>query len=95
MPDVAVFRVPNGAATYSIAVDGGDTVTIPGSRRRVIGPPINGALNCAGHYALELPSTDAGQTANTYRWERDVNYYTSSPTSYVYAGNGFVPLGGL
>lgn len=95
MPDVAVFYVPSGAASYTIAAAGGDTVTKPGSRRYVIGPPINGALSYAGFYALQIPSTDAGQSANTYRWERDIPNNAASPTSYVYFGNAFTSLGGL
>ncbi len=95
MPDVAVFLVPKGAASYTIAAAGGDTVTKPGSRQYVIGPPINGAASYAGFFQLQLPSTDAGHTANTYRWEQDIPNNAASPTSYVYFGNAFVSIGGL
>lgn len=93
MPDVAVMLgVP---ATFTVTPTGGDTVTIPDARRFCYGPPINGAQKQASLWELQVPSTDAGQTANTYRWLDDVPYNTSSPTSYIYFGNKFRSIGGI
>lgn len=96
MSDVAVvLGLGLGQATFTVTPTGGDTATIPGARRWLLGPPVNGAPGMCGHFELQLQSTDAGQTANTYRWIRDQAYNASAPTAYTYFGNGFVPLGGI
>ena len=95
MPDVALFNVPLGAATFTATPTGGDTVTKPSARRWCLGPPIKGASFSAGLFELQVPSTDTGQTANTYRWTEDVPYNAASPTAYTYFGNAFVSIGGL
>ena len=95
MPDVCVITGIVGTTTFTVSPTGGDTVTIPDARQRLIGPPAVSAANKIGNYILAVASTDSGRTANTYRWTDDELYYTSSQTGYVYAGNAFRSLGGL
>jgi hypothetical protein len=96
MPDVAVILgVPFGQATFTCAPTGGDTVTIPGSRRWLYGPAQFGNPSCNGQFELQVPSTDTGQTANTYRWIGDVPASGSALTAFTYAGNTFKSLGGI
>jgi hypothetical protein len=96
MPDVAVIvGYPVSPSTFTVSPTGGDTVTKASARQRLTGPPSSGEANKVGNFILQVPSTDTGHTANTYRWTDDEFYYTTSPTGYVYAGNAFVSLGGL
>lgn len=96
MPDVCVILgLPNGAASFTVAPTGGDTATKPGSRQRLIGPPTDGGPNNVGHFDLQVASTDAGHTANTYRWVRNAAFNSAAPTAYLYASNGFIAIGGL
>lgn len=64
-------------------------------RRFLVGPPLRGAGNTAALCILQLPSTDAGQTANTYRWDADIPWNATSPTAFSYVGDAFVSLGGI
>jgi hypothetical protein len=96
MPDVAVFLgLPFGQVSFSAVPVAGDTVTKPSARRYVVGPPVMGTPSYAAQYILQVPSTDAGQTANTYRYVADVPFGAAAPTTWSYFGNAFVSLGGL
>lgn len=96
MADVAVMLgLPGGLATFTVQPVAGDTVTIPGAKRFVIGPSIFGCASQASKYILQVPSTDAGQSANTYRWENDVPIGIAALTTHSYSGDCFVPLGGI
>lgn len=95
MPDQAVLLgLPFGQASFTVAPVAGDTVTRPDARKYVIGPPINGDPSMAAIYQIQTPSTDTGQTANTYAWNGD-QYYSIAPTTWSYAGDTFIPLGGI
>ena len=96
MPDVAVvIGLPNGAATFTISPVGGDTATIPGARKFLIGPPVNGDPTMIGRFEVQVQSADAGETANTYRWVGDEPFNAAAPTSYSYFGDTFISLGGI
>ena len=97
MPDVAVMvGLPLGQASFTVTPTGGDTVTLAGTRRWVYGPPPSGNPGMNGIFELQIPSTDTGQTANTYRWVGEIEASASAAlTSYTYAGNTFTSIGGI
>jgi hypothetical protein len=96
MPDVAVILgLPNGQASFTVQPNGGDTVTKPGSRRWIFGPSQTGVASYVALCQLQIPSTDAGQTANTYRYVGDQLFNGAAPTTWSYFGNAFVSLGGI
>lgn len=95
MPDQASLTgLPFGQASFTVAPVAGDTVTKPGARRWVVGPPINGDPSMAAFYLLNVPSADTGQTANTYVWQGD-SYASIAPTTWSYSGDAFVSMGGI
>lgn len=72
-----------------------DIVRVNHHRKYLVGVPMLGASSTVGIHILQLPSADAGQTANTYRWIEDLPFNATSPTVFNYAGEGFVSIGGL
>lgn len=65
--------------------------TTAGARRYVEGPPLNGAANSVGRWALSAYGTQTDSnslTAATYNWEGDAPYYTVAPTTYTYVSTG-------